>query len=288
MVRAIRRNARTHDKRGLLSPHRFLSMFFDSHCHLTSEQLAPQFDDVLGRAQSANVTRILNIADNLASANAANEQAGIARHRGFLMWATAGVHPQNANEYSNQSGSELHELLNEEYCVAVGEIGLDYFYDEAHPHHPGATREHQQKVFRAQIEIALERDLPVVIHNRDADQDLLRIVGDYPHLRGVFHCFGSSVEVAHRVLESGFYLGFTGIVTFKNAQIVRDVARICPLNRMLIETDAPYLAPVPFRGKTNEPSFVPRVAETLATLRELSMEEIGAVTTRNAIELFRL
>ena len=263
-------------------------MFFDSHCHLTSEQLAPQFDDVLGRSQNANVSRILNIADTLESAKMAQHQAEIARSRGFEMWATAGVHPQNALEYTDESGEQLQRLLNEKGCVAVGEIGLDYVYDDAHPQHPGATRQHQQKVFRAQIEIALEHDLPVVIHNREADEDLLKIVADYPKLRGVFHCFGSSVEIAHRVLERGFSLGFTGIITFKNAETVREVAKICPLEKMLIETDAPYLAPVPFRGKTNEPSFVPRVAQTLAGLRELPIEEIGAITTRNALELFRL
>lgn len=263
-------------------------MFFDSHCHLTSEPLASQFDDVLERAQKANVNRVLNIADNFVTAKAAAEQAEIAQSRGFEMWSTAGVHPHNANEYLDDSSDELRRLLNARNCVAVGEIGLDYFYDENHAQHPGAPREHQQRVFQAQIEIALERDLPVVMHNRDAGEDLLRIVGDYPNLRGVVHCFDASVEVAHRVLERGFYLGFTGMITFKNAHSVRDVAKICPLDRMLIETDAPYLAPVPFRGKTNEPSFVPRVAETIAALRELSVEETGATTTDNAMNLFRL
>ena len=263
-------------------------MFFDSHCHLTSEQLASQLDAVLERAQKAQVYRVLNIADSFVTAKAAVEQAKIARRRGFKVWATAGVHPHNAKEYLNDSGDELQLLLDAPGCVAVGEIGLDYFYDENHAQHPGATREQQQKVFRAQIEIALECDLPVVMHNRDAGEDLLRVLAHYPNLRGVVHCFDSSVEVAHRVLELGFCLGFTGMITFKNAAIVRDVAKICPLHRMLIETDAPYLAPVPFRGKTNEPSFVPRVAEAIATLRELSIEEIGAATTDNAIQLFRL
>lgn len=263
-------------------------MFFDSHCHLTSERLASQLDDVLERAQKARVHRVLNIADNFLTAKAAAEQAKTARQHGFKLWSTAGIHPHNAKNYSEQSGDELRRLLDMPDCVAVGEIGLDYFYDETHPQHPGATRAHQQKVFRAQIEIALERDLPVVMHNRDAGEDLLRVVGDYPNLRGVVHCFDASVGIAHRVLDLGFSLGFTGMITFKNAETVRDVAKICPLNRMLIETDAPYLAPVPFRGRANEPSFVPRVAETIATLREFSTEEIGAVTTQNAMELFRL
>ncbi len=263
-------------------------MFFDSHCHLNSERLAPDFDALLHRAREANVSHFLNIADDFASAQIAIEQAETANACGFTMRTTAGVHPQNANEYANNADAsrKLNDLLQHENVVAVGEIGLDYFYDETHPEHPGATREVQQIVMRQQIEIALQHNLPVVIHNRDADDDLLRIVRQYPDLRGVFHCFGSSVEVSHRVLELGFHLGFTGIITFKNAQNVRDVAQICPLERILIETDAPYLAPVPHRGKTNEPSFVARVAETLAQLRDVSTDEIGAMTTHNAQQLF--
>lgn len=265
-------------------------MFFDSHCHLNSERLAPDFDAILSRARDANVTHFLNIADTFAATKIALQQCEIANARGFSMRATAGVHPQNAHEYAHHADARalLEDLLKNENVVAVGEIGLDYFYDETHPEHPGATREVQKKVLRAQIEIAIEHDLPVVIHNRDADDDLLQIVNDYGHLRGVFHCFGSSVEVAHRVLDLGFHLGFTGIITFKNAENVREVARFCPLGKMLIETDAPYLAPTPHRGKTNEPSFVPRVAETLAQLRGLSTEGIGDITTSNARALFGL
>lgn len=263
-------------------------MFFDSHCHLNSERLAPDFDAILTRAQAANVTHFLNVADSFEATQIAVAQCEIANAQSFSMRATAGVHPQNAREFADNidNSALLENLLRDQNVVAVGEIGLDYFYDETHPEYPGATREMQRLIMRAQIEIALRHDLPVVIHNRDADDDLLEIVNDYPTLRGVFHCFGSSVEVAHRVLDLGFYLGFTGIITFKNAENVRDVARMCPIEKMLIETDAPYLAPVPHRGKTNEPSFVPRVAETLAQLRDLSTEEIGMVTTSNARALF--
>ena len=263
-------------------------MFFDSHCHLNSERLAPDFDAILSRAQAANVTHFLNVADMFEATQIALQQCEVANAKGFTMRATAGVHPQNAHEYANNADARalLEKLLKNQNVVAVGEIGLDYYYDETHPEYPGATRKVQQKVMREQIEIALEHNLPVVIHNRDSDDDLLKIVNDYGHLRGVFHCFGSSVEVAHRVLDFGFHLGFTGIITFKNAENVRDVARRCPLEKILIETDAPYLAPIPHRGKTNEPSFVPRVAETLAQLRGLSIEEIGVITTSNAKKLF--
>ena len=149
-----------------------------------------------------------------------------------------------------------------------------------------ASRETQAGVLRAQLELARELNLPVVLHSRDSDEAMLQILSEYSDVRGVVHCFGSSVEVAQRVLELDFHLGFTGIISFKNAGEIREVAKICPLEKMLIETDAPYLAPMPHRGKTNEPSFVPLVAGVLAGLRECSIEEIGEITSGNAQQLF--
>lgn len=260
-------------------------MFFDSHCHLAAESLASQLDAVLQRAREAGVTQILNIGDDLDSSRFAMEQAQISTE-GIALWSSAGIHPQKALEWDDASVAQLRELWVQPGVRAVGEIGLDFFYDDSHPQYPGASRDVQEKVLCEQLQCALELDLPVVMHNRDADDRLLSIVGDFPTLRGVFHCFGSAPEVAARVLEAGFYLGFTGLVTFKNAQSVRDVALRCPLERTLIETDAPYLAPVPHRGKTNEPSFVPIVAQTLAQLHGLTLEEVGAVTTKNARRLF--
>lgn len=263
-------------------------MFFDSHCHLTSEQLAPDFAGLLERAKTQNVSGFLNIGDDLTTSRRALEQAQEAQSQGAQMWSSAGVHPQNALSWNPYSRDELRALVTSSQVVAIGEIGLDFVYDEAHPQHPGARREVQQDVLRAQLQLALELKLPVVLHNREADDALLAVVAEFSSLRGVFHCFGSDADVARHVLEMGFHLGFTGLVTFKNAESVRDVARICPLERMLIETDAPYLAPVPFRGKTNEPSYLPRVAETLAGLRNISVEEIGRITSENARRLFGL
>jgi TatD DNase family protein len=261
-------------------------MFFDSHCHLTSEPLAPQFEEVLSRAQAARVTRFLNIGDNFAASQAALHQARLAATHGAQMWSTAGVHPQKAQEWNDSTLNNLRELLTQPEVLSVGEIGLDFFYDDSHPGYPGATREAQEKVLCEQLQLAVELNLPVVLHNRDADERLPHIVREFTGLRGVFHCFGSPLSVAEDILTQGFYLGFTGLVTFKNAQSVREVALSCPLERMLIETDAPYLAPVPHRGKTNEPSFVPLVAQQIATLHNRSVEEIGALTTRNACRLF--
>jgi TatD DNase family protein len=234
------------------------------------------------------VTRFLNIGDDLAASQAAFEQAVIAPRYGAQIWSTAGVHPQKAQGWNQSTLAALRELLAQPQVVAVGEIGLDFFYDDSHAQYPGATRETQEKVLCEQLQLAVELDLPVVLHNRDADDRLPLIVRDFPALRGVFHCFGSPLNVAEDILEQGFHLGFTGLITFKNAEMVRDVASACPLDRILIETDAPYLAPVPHRGKTNEPSFVPLVAQQLAALHKCTGEEMGEITTRNACALFGL
>lgn len=267
-------------------------MFFDSHCHLTAEQLAPDFQGVLDRALAAGVSGFLNIGDDLQSSRAACEQAEAANARGIDMWASAGVHPQNAAHY--EAGGATSALLLTEAAHpkvrAIGEIGLDFVYDETHPHYPGATRRMQEIVLHEQLEVAAQAKLPVVIHNREADERLLHVIAEHAGSLngGVFHCFGSDLDIARRVLDLGFHLGFTGLVTFKNAEKVREVARKCPLDRLLIETDSPYLAPVPHRGKTNEPGYLPRVAQAVATLHNLPLEELAAITTHNAMQLFRL
>ena len=262
-------------------------MFFDSHCHLTSDSLASQLPGVLQRAREANVTRVLNIGDTIESSHAALSQIEIAKSHGVEMRASAGVHPQNALQFSFQETiGVLRSLAQNKNVAAIGEIGLDFVYDDKHEKYPGASREMQAGVFRAQLDLARELNLPVVLHSRESDEAMLQILSEYSDVRGVVHCFGSSVEVAERVLDLGFHLGFTGIISFKNAGEIREVAKICPLEKMLIETDAPYLAPIPHRGKTNEPSFVPFVAGVLAGLRERSIEEIGEITSHNAQRLF--
>lgn len=263
-------------------------MLFDSHCHLTAEQLAPHFDTLLENARDDEVGGFCNVGDNVSSSRAALEQASIARGRGFVCGASVGLHPGNAREFSAATIDELRVLTRHENACAIGEIGLDYFYDETHPQHPGAPRELQQNVLRAQLQLAAELELPVIIHNREADEDLLQIVAEFSGVRGVFHCFASSEEVAQRVLALGFYLGFGGMTTFKNAENVRAVARLCPLEKMLLETDAPYLAPVPHRGKRNEPAFVAHVAPVIAALHDVPTDEIATRTFANARQLFAL
>ncbi len=258
-------------------------MFFDSHCHLTDDRLLPQLPDVLSRAADANVAAMMSISSDL------DDTARIfPLCQPNRIWASAGVHPASALKWNDDdSMAKLTQFARDERVLAIGEIGLDYIYDDAHPDYPGATRARQAEVFEAQLQIAADEKLPIVIHNREADDDLLAIVGAWKDKLhgGVFHCFGSSPEVAKRVLDLGFHLGFTGIVSFKNARHTQDVAAFCPLNRMLIETDAPYLAPIPMRGKTNEPSYVPFVAAKLAEIKGLPVEEIGTITTANARRL---
>jgi len=263
-------------------------MFFDSHCHLTDEKLASQFDAILARMQSADVNAFVNIGSDIESSQAALQQCRDATNRGFLCGASAGFHPHQANEFTNDCIKVLLELWHDPLCVAAGEIGLDYFYDEHHPNFPGAPRETQRKVLLSQLQSAADNNMPVIIHNREADDDLLNAISQFSTLRGVFHCFNSSWEIAQKVLSHGFYLGFTGMVTFKNAASVREVARNCPLDKLLIETDSPYLAPVPHRGKTNEPTFVPLVARVIAEEKNLSLENVAKASRINAQRLFNL
>ena len=258
-------------------------MFFDSHCHLSDDRFHSDLDSVLMRAEVADVSGILSISVDL------DDASTIARFAdGKRVWMSAGVHPASALAWNDESSARLRELAQNPNCRAIGECGLDFVYDDSHPQFPGATRARQAEVFEAQLEIAAQLQLPVVIHNREATEEILLILEAWKDKLngGTFHCFTSDWDTAKRVLDLDFHLGFTGIVTFKNAPLTHEVARKCPLERMLIETDAPYLSPVPHRGKTNEPSFVPFVAAKIGELRGLSREEIGRITTDNARQLF--
>jgi TatD DNase family protein len=262
-------------------------MFFDSHCHLTSTALRDDFAGVIARANAAQVTYFLNIGDTIEASRAALQQAQEASAQGTHIWATAGIHPQNALAFDEAvTPDELRALAADPLIKAIGEIGLDYVYDETHEKYPGATRLRQREVFAAQLQLALELDLPVVVHNRESDDDIVDVIRAHPGVRGVLHCFSASMDTARRILDAGFYLGFTGLVTFKNAAMIREAANYCPIDRLLIETDAPYLAPVPYRGKTNEPAYVALVGQALAAERGLEVEEFARITTENACRLF--
>lgn len=254
-------------------------MLIDTHAHIASPPFRNDLGDVLRRAAEAGVEGVICIGDNLEASREAIALAG----REPSVWATAGIHPHHAHEAPEGWEGQLRELLAQPRVVAVGEVGLDYHYDFA-------PREVQQEVFRRQIRIAVELGLPLVIHNREADADVLRILREENAgaVGGVLHCFWSDHETAAEALELGFHFGVGGPVTFKNSDALRQVLAGVPAERLLVETDSPYLAPVPHRGKRNEPAYVVESARVLAQVKGLSFEELAHVTTENARRLFRL
>lgn len=254
-------------------------MFVDSHCHLDRVDLTPYEGD-FGRMLEANraegVDHMLCVSIDLESYPAMREQ--VEPHPGVSV--SVGVHPCD-HDRREPSVAELVELAADPRNVAIGETGLDYFRAEG-------DLEWQRERFRTHIRAARETGKPLIIHTREAREDTLRILEEEnaAEVGGVMHCFTETWEMAEAAMAMGFYISFSGIVTFKNAESLREVARRVPLERMLIETDSPYLAPVPFRGKPNEPRHVARVAETIAGLRDLSVEALAEVTTENFYRLF--
>jgi TatD DNase family protein len=255
----------------------------DSHCHLADEVFAPDLDAVVGRARAAGLERVLVILE----AGNAKESSQAARVE--ALWpdvrVAIGVHPHHAKLYSSEP-EHAARLVREQFeatasARAIGEIGLDYHYDLSPP-------EVQRAVFRAQLRLARQLQRPVVVHTREADEDMLAILRREPagDVRGVFHCFTGTAALATAALELGFHISFSGIVTFPKADDLRKVAREIPLDRLLLETDSPFLAPVPFRGKRNEPAHVVHVAEKLAGIHGLQPAELAARTTANFHALF--
>jgi len=251
----------------------------DSHAHIQGPEFAEDFDAVLQRARAAGVEKIVvvggtgQLASNYAAVDLAQRVPGL--------FATVGMHPHDAKDVGEEDFQRLRDLAGNAAVVAIGETGLDFYYNHS-------SKDVQTSVFCRFIEMARETGLPLVVHDRDAHQeivDLLRSEGR-GDLRGVIHCFTGDDEAAAKFLDLGFFLSFSGIITFKNADPLREVAKKMPLDRMLVETDSPFLAPVPHRGKRNEPAFVRQVAETVAQVRRLSLETVIAATTHNARQLF--
>jgi TatD DNase family protein len=248
----------------------------DSHCHLADDAFAEDLAAVIDRARGAGVRKALCI---LA---AGDEKESAAASHVRALWPdvcfSVGVHPHQAGQFAGRLGDVstcVREGLRSERARAIGEIGLDYHYDFS-------PRDVQQEVFRVQVALARELGLPVVIHTREATDDTFQILRDAgPDLRGVFHCFTGGTKMAADALDLGFFISLAGIVTFPRASELREVARLVPDDRLLVETDAPYLAPVPYRGKRNEPSFVARVTEAIAEVRGVSAADLGSSVTRN-------
>ncbi|HUO84700.1 MAG TPA: TatD family hydrolase [Thermoanaerobaculia bacterium] len=248
----------------------------DSHCHLT---MSSEPDAVLARARQEGVRGFVVPATRLDDAPAAVELAQ--RHED--VWAAVGFHPHEAKDFDAHATEQIQRLAEAPRVVAIGEIGLDYHYD----HSP---REVQRRVLERQIEIARQRNLPIILHNRESTEDLVGILraASSAGVGGVIHSFTETYEVARTLIDLGFWISFSGILTFRTAESLRDVARRLPPDRVLIETDTPYLAPVPHRGKENEPRFVARIAELLAALWDRPAAEVGEMTTKSFESLFRV
>ena len=253
-------------------------MLVDSHCHLDFPELQEDFGAVLRNMREAEVTHALTISTTLETFPAVRALARSQPH----IWCTAGVHPDERRDGREVSVDELVAMAADPKVVAIGETGLDYYRVE------GDT-EWQRERFRTHIRAARRAAKPLVIHTRESAADTLRIMAEEGanEVGGVMHCFTETAEVAQAAIELGFAISFSGIVTFKNAQALKQVAREIPLESMLVETDSPYLAPVPHRGKTNQPAFVRHVAEEIARLRETSFEAVAEATTANFFRLFR-
>ncbi len=256
-----------------------MPVYSDSHAHLTFDQFDADRDAVIARAREAGVTRIITVSTYLDDAERCADLA--ARHPAIHF--TAGVHPHEAKRWDEGVAKALRKVAQRPKSIAIGEIGLDYHYD----HSP---RDVQRAVFRKQIALARDLGLPIVIHTREAWSDTFTILEEEgaASIGGVFHCFSGGPDEARRCLGFGFYLSFAGPITFKNAGELPEAALCVPLDRLLIETDAPFLTPHPHRGRRNEPSHVVLVAERIAALRDVTADQIGETTTRNLETVFRL
>ena len=251
-------------------------MIVDTHCHLYFEELNKNLDGVLSRANDLGVNTFICVGTNLSDSY---ESLSLAQKYKNI-YATAGIHPHDAKDARGDYLQELRELLDNEKIVAVGEMGLDYFRNIS-------NSDTQKIVFKDQLKLAEETNKPIVFHNREADEDIIKILSEFPNVIGVAHCFSSSYETAIKLIEMGFYISFSGNLTFKNSHLP-EVAKKLPLDRLLVETDSPFLSPVPFRGKTNEPGRTRYVAEKLAEIFNSDIDQIASITTANAKNLFNL
>lgn len=265
-------------------------MFIDSHAHLEMEQFDADREQIIARARESGVEKIVAIGSGTGPGSLDCGIQLAEKHESGFIYATIGIHPHEAKLATDADFQELERLAKRPKVIAWGEIGLDYFYD----HSP---RETQQQVFLRQMELARPAKLPIVIHCRPSDgshnawDDCLALLEQHwkpGGLGGILHCFTGTWPYAKRALDSGFMISFAGNITFPKAQPIRDVARDVPLDRLLIETDSPFLAPVPYRGKRNEPAFVKEVARQLGELRGLSTEAVGHQTARNFYTFFHL
>ena len=253
-------------------------MLFDTHAHLDDRAFDADRQELIASLPSQGVGLVMNPGCSLASSQAAD---ALSRQYDFV-YAAVGAHPDAADEVNDQVLEMYRKLCKLNPKIrAIGEIGLDYHYEDI-------PRELQLKAFRAQMDLAAELDLPVIVHERDAHADGMAVVDEFPTVKGVFHCYSGSAEMAKELVKRGWYIGFTGVLTFKNAKKAVEVASQIPLERLVLETDCPYMAPEPFRGKRNHPGYLYRMAEALAQIRGVSVEQIHQITMENGKRLYRI
>ncbi len=250
-------------------------MFFDSHAHLDDRRFDGDRTQILEDLKNHGVGLVMNVGCDLTSSLASIR---LAKTYPFL-YAAVGSHPDDAEAVNDNLIAMYRQLAQEEKVKAIGEIGLDYHYEDP----PRAV---QLPAFRAQLALARELDLPVVVHEREAHADAMELVREFSDVHGVFHCYSGSLEQAKELVRRGWYIGFTGVITFKNARKAVEVAQWMPLDRILIETDCPYMAPEPWRGRRNDSRYVPLMAKKIAEIKGLALEEVEAATTENAKRLF--
>ena len=251
---------------------------FDTHAHYDSHQFDSDRDAVLSALPGQGVELVVNPGCDLASSAKAVELAG----QYPFLYAAVGVHPEDCGSWTDGDVDSLRSLAARPKVVAIGEIGLDYYWKENPP------RPLQQQVFRAQMTLARELDLPVIVHDRDAHGDCMDIVREFPEVRGVFHCFSGSVEMAQELVRQGWMISFTGVLTYPNARKAVEAAQAVPLDRLMVETDSPYMAPVPHRGKRNHSGYVVHTCQRLAEIKGIDPEQCSRITLENGRRFFQI
>lgn len=255
-----------------------MKYLYDSHAHLDDERFDQDREEIIKSLKANGISLVINPGADMKSSRKALGLADLYPN----VYAAVGIHPQEASNYDSEDLEIIRKWSENPKVVAIGEIGLDYYYGKN-------NKEEQIKLFREQIKLASEMSLPVIIHMRDATEDTYNILKEYEgKVRGVMHCYSGSLEMAELFMELGYYISLAGVVTFKNAKTAKEVAKNIPLERLLIETDSPYLTPEPNRGKRNEPRYVKHVADKICELRGISLVEFSEITRKNTEELFGL
>ena len=253
-------------------------MIFDSHAHYDDEAFNEDREEIIQGLKDKRVIGVLNCGASIEGARMSVELS----NKYDFIYSAVGIHPEHADMVNEQVIEELRVLAQNAKVRAIGEIGLDYYYEE------NPSREVQKEAFKLQMNLAKELKMPVVIHDRDAHKDTLDILKEFPEVIGVVHCFSGSVEFARECLKLGYYIGFTGVITFKNAKQIVEVAKVVPMDRLLVETDCPYMAPTPYRGKRNQSDYIKYIIERISEIKDKTIEEIEDITVSNIKQLLKI